>query len=298
MTTFEVTDSVYGIDTELFGPSFTSVYLFDDDEPTLVDSGPAANVDTVVEGLREIGFDPGTLENVVLSHVHADHSGGAGALLEHAPEADVYIHEMTAPHLIDPSGLIESSRQAMGDHFEAIGEQTPVPEDNVVTVPDSGATIDIGTTSLELVYAPGHSPDHFAVYNPERELCFSAECIGSYLEDADQWVPPSTLPNFDPEACERAIDRVEALDPERIVFPHYGVWPGDPEAAFETAREELRRFDDRIRELYDDAGTIDGTRRAVADELIDIAPPYSEAVESFYAALITDGYLKHHGVDV
>ncbi|WP_299237462.1 MBL fold metallo-hydrolase [Natronomonas sp.] len=298
MATFEATEGVYGIDTELFDASFTSVYLFDDVEPTLVDSGAAARVDTVVEGLRELGVPPEDLENIVLSHVHTDHAGGAGGLLEHAPDADVYIHEMTAPHLADPAELIASSRRAMGEHFEGMGEQRPVPEENITAVPESGTTIDIGTNSLELVPAPGHSPDHFAVYNPERELCFAAEALGGYLPAAEQWVPPSTLPNFDPDVCEASIDRIEALDPELIVFPHYGVWPETPEAAVETARTELRRFDERIREAYDATGSPEATRRVVAEELLDISPPYGDAVGSFYVALVTDGYLKHHGVDL
>ncbi len=298
MTTFRVTDGVYGIDTGLFGGSFTSVYCFDDEEPTLVDSGTEATVETVVDGLNEIGVPPGELENIVLSHVHVDHAGGAGSLLEYAPDADVYIHEMTAPHLADPSGLIESSRRAMGEHFDAMGEQKPVPEDNIVTVSDEGTTVDIGEHSLELVYAPGHSPDHFAVWNPERGLCFTAECLGSYLEAADRWVPPSTLPSFDVEASATAIDRVEALDPDRIVFPHFGVWPKAPEAAFETARAELRRFDDRIMEFYESTGSVAETRKAVGEELLDIAPPYEEQVASFYAEIITDGYLKYNGIDV
>jgi glyoxylase-like metal-dependent hydrolase (beta-lactamase superfamily II) len=298
METFEVTEDVYGIDTGQFGGSFISVYLFDDAEPTLVDSGTEASADTVADRMDDIGVPPEDLENIVLSHVHADHSGGAGSLLEYAPDADVYIHEMTAPHLADPAGLIESSREAMGEHFEAMGEQRPVPETNIVPVSDEGTTIDIGTNSLELVYAPGHSPDHFAVWNPERRLCFAAECLGAYLEDADQWIPPSTLPNFDVEASETAIDRVEALDPDRIVFPHFGVWPKEPDLAFETARKELHRFGDRISELYEATGSIEETHRAVADELIDIAPPYDERIESFYSGLITDGYLKYQGVDI
>lgn len=298
MSTFEVTEGVYGIDTGLFGGSFTAVYLFDDDEPTLVDSGTAATVDTVVDGLETVGVAPEELENIVLSHVHVDHSAGAGSLLEYAPDADVYIHEMTAPHLIDPTALIESSKRAMGEHFESMGEQLPVPKSNLVPVPDEGATIDIGSNSLELVYAPGHSPDHFAVWNPERRLCFAAECLGGYLADADRWTPPSTLPSFDVEDSEVAIDRLEALDPDTIVFPHFGVWPDTPAEAFETARRELRSFDEQVRAFYASTGSVEATHRAVAEKLLDIAPPYDERVESFYAEILTDGYLKYHGIDV
>jgi glyoxylase-like metal-dependent hydrolase (beta-lactamase superfamily II) len=293
--TFEVTQDVYGIDIGVFDEGTTAVYLFDDDEATLVDGGTAASAGAIMNALERRGVAPENLDNLVLSHVHADHSGAAGALVETAPDLDVYIHEMTAPHLIDPANLIESSKQAMGEHFAVLGEQDPVPEDNVVSVPDSGTTINIGDNTLELIHGPGHSPDHFAVWNPERRLLFAAECLGIYFDRADRWLPPSTLPNFDPDVLADTIDRLAELDPDTIVFPHFGVWPRDPAEAFETARTELRRFDDRIPELHESTGSREETKRAVAAELVDLSPPYDDRVESFYASLVTDGFLKHHG---
>jgi len=294
MSTFEVTDGVYGIDVGLFDTGVASVYLFDDVEPTLVDAGAAACAGAITEGIAECGLEPADLSNVVLSHVHADHSGAASALVEAAPEADVYIHEMTAPHLTDPAGLVESSRQAMGEHFESIGEQGPVPEENVTGVPDAGTTVDTGEYSLELIHAPGHSPDHFAVHNPERELLFAAECLGIYLRRADRWFPPGTLPNFDVAAIREAIDRLRDIEPAEILFPHFGVWPEAPAAAFETAERELARFDERIPELHEETGSAEATKRTVAEELLDLSPPYDPTVEGFYASLVTDGFLKYH----
>ena len=294
MSPFEVTDGVYGIDVELFDSAVASVYLFDGDEPTLVDAGAAASADVIEDGLEACGVAPSDLSNLVCSHVHVDHTGAASDLVDAAPELDVYIHESTAPHLIDPSGLVESSRRAMGEHFEPMGEQGPVPEENVVGVPDEGTTIDIGADSLELIHAPGHSLDHFAVWNPERDLLFAAECLGIYLPAADRWFPPSTLPNFDVELIADAIDRLEALEPDRIVFPHFGEWPDDPDEAFETARTELRRYDERILDLYAETGSLEETKRAVGDELLDLSPPYDPDVESFFASLVTEGYLTYH----
>lgn len=297
MSTFEVTDGVYGIDVGLFDEGVVSVYLFDDEEPALVDAGAATSVDAIIEGMVECGVDPGDLEHLVLSHVHVDHSGGASALIEAAPDLDVYIHEMTAPHLIDPAALVESSKRAMGEYFELLGEQGPVPESNVVSVPDEGATVDLGAGSLELIHAPGHSPDHFAVWNPERRLLFAAECLGVYLERADAWFPPGTLPNFDPVLLLEAVERLREFDPELVLLPHFGVWPDEPEVAFETAVTELRRFDERVLELHAESASVEETKRAVARELLDISPPYDPIVESFYASLVTDGYLRHHGIE-
>jgi len=295
MSTFQVADGVFGIDVELFGPGGTAVYLFDGAEPALVDAGTAASADTIREGLESCGVAPADLEHLLLSHVHADHSGAAGALVETNPDLSVYIHERTAPHLADPTALVESSKQAMGEHFEAMGAQRPVPEANIVPVGEDGRTVAAGETSLEMVYAPGHSPDHFAVWNPDRELLFAAECLGMYLERADEWFPPATLPNFEVAGVEAAIDRLRDLDPETVVFPHFGVWPDDPAAAFETATRELRRYDERIGALYEETGSVEETEAAVAERLLDISPPYDPALESFYATMLARGYLADQG---
>jgi glyoxylase-like metal-dependent hydrolase (beta-lactamase superfamily II) len=294
---FDVTDGVFGIDAELFGPGFASVYLFDDEEPTLLDTGAAACAETIIDGLFECGCPPDELEHIVCSHVHTDHTGSVSALLEKAPNANVYIHELTAPHLTDPTRLIESSRRAMGEHFDDVGEQGPVSEENVVTVPDDGMTLDIGSNSLEFVHAPGHSPDHCAVWNPERRLLFAAECLGNHFDRVDRWFPPASVPNFDVETTERTIDRLRGLDPDRIILPHFGVVE-EPTTAFERSMRALHRFDRRILELYETAGSLDATIEAVADELVDISPPYTTQIEAFQAELATKGYLNYHGVEI
>ena len=297
MDTFEVADGVYGIDFELFDAGVGAVYLLDDDEPTLVDAGTAAGVDAIVDGMAEWGVEPADLSHLVCSHVHVDHSGGASALVEANPDVEVYIHESTVDHLVDPGALVASSRRAMGDLVELMGEHGPVPRENVTAVPDAGATLELGSNTLELLHAPGHSPDHLAAWNPERGLLLASECLGYHFQRADRWVPPATLPNFDVDLVDEAIDRLAELDPDRIAFPHFGVWPDDPEVAFETAARELHRFDERILELYDQHGSLQETAAVVGEELLDLAPPYDDSVERFYRELLTAGFLRHHGIE-
>jgi glyoxylase-like metal-dependent hydrolase (beta-lactamase superfamily II) len=292
--TFRVADGVHGVEVGLFDEEFASVYLFDDEEPTLVDAGSASGADAILDGIEACGVDPADLEHVVCSHVHVDHSGAAADLVA-ASGADVLIHESTARHLADPGGLVASSRQAMGEYFDGVGEQGPVPEDRLFPVGDEGTTLDIGVNTLELRHHPGHSPDHFAVYNPERDLLFAAECLGMYLPKADRWLPPATLPNFDVELVDAAIEALRELDPETVVFPHFGVSPLVGDALFDRAAEMLHRFDERILAIHEEADSLEATQATVADELLDCSPPYDPAVEAFFSRLMTDGYLRHHG---
>jgi hypothetical protein len=114
---------------------------------------------------------------------------------------------------------------------------------------------------------------------------------------ADRWLPAATLPNFSVEQTEEAIATLRELDPDTIVFPHFGVWPREPEAAFETAESELARFDEWVFERYEETGSVEATKRAVADELIDLSPPYDPAVEAFFANLLTRGFLRDRGIE-
>lgn len=294
MQTFEVATDVYGINLELYGSDVISVYLFDDEEPTLIDTGAAATTDDLLYGLRKCGVYPSEIENIVLSHIHVDHSGGAYQIAKKNKDIDIYIHEMTALHLSNPSDLIKNSQRAMGEHFQQMGKQKGVPASQITTVFDGGDTIDIGKNSLELIYAPGHSPDHMAVWNPEQGILFAAECLGLYFEEANRWLPPSSVPNFNPDMLEETIVKLQRFDSNKIVFPHKGTWPNDPERAFSLANKKLTDFGRRVLEIHNKTQSVSKTKEIVADELIRLSSVYNDGVESFYTDLIVNGYLKYH----
>src|SRR5215472_15514419 len=75
----------------------------------LVDVGSGASVEQVLSGVRAAGFDPEDIAHLVLTHVHLDHAGAAGALVRRIRGAQVYVHRLGAPHLVDPSRLIGSA---------------------------------------------------------------------------------------------------------------------------------------------------------------------------------------------
>lgn len=294
--TFEVAEGVYGIDIELWDTEVLAAYLFDGEEATLIETGTAAGLNTLVEGLIDLGVHPSDLTNAVISHIHIDHSGGAAGLVDRNPDLNVYIHESSAAHLVDPNRLAESSKRVMGEHFWSMGAPHSLPESNLVRVPDAGITIDTSTRSLEVVHVPGHSPDHLAVLDGESNILFANESIGSYFPKSDFWLPPATLPNFDIDAVEASIETLRSLAPEKVVFSHFGSWDGTPEVAFDTAETRLEAFDERILELYERYGDVDETIDAVREDLLQFDPNYDPSVESFYAPLVTHGYLRHHGL--
>jgi len=290
----EVVDDVWCIDGEMMDKGVLSVYLVADNDPTLIDAGTAKSFDTIQSGISELGMDVNDIENIVVSHVHVDHSGSVGDLLAVAPDTTVYIHESTAPHLADPERLIESSGRGLGEYFHSMGEQASVSEKRITPIPAEGMSLDIGDRTLDIEPVPGHSPDHVVMYMPESAVLFAGEAIGYYFERSDTWLPPATIPNFDVEQVTDAIETLQSLNPQHIELAHFGEWEGTSKKAFSLAEKRLAFFDERITTLFKQHEDVAATEQAVADELLDLTPAYNPMVEGLYARLLTQGYLLYY----
>lgn len=291
---FDVTEDVYAIDLQMFDREVLAAYIVDGPEPILVETGYARGVETLQSGIRKSGIELEELTHAIISHVHLDHSGGAAALIEDAPDLRVYIHETTADFLHNPEKLIKSTKQAMGRHFEEFGSPEPLPTENLMRVDNDGLSLSAGGRTLELVHTPGHSPDHLAVWDPASGTLFVNEAIGSYYPRGDTWLPPATLPRFNITDVEKSIDRLREFDAERIALSHFGIRE-DVDVAFDIAAERLALFDERIPELYNEHDNdLEATERAVQSELVDLEP-YHDNIRTFETRFQTHGFLRYHG---
>lgn len=294
MDTFSVAPDVSGIELAFEGTIVA--YVVDDEQPTVIETGVAAAAETLLDGLRAVGVDPASVEHVVPSHAHLDHSGGAQALVDAAPNATVYLHESMTEWLTDPDRfdhLVESSREALAEAFPEVGApEGPLPAERVQAVPDSGTEIDAGERTLEIVHTPGHSPDHVSVWDSDAGLLFANEALGRYYPAVDTWVPTTTLPKFDFDQVAASMERLEAYDVETLVLSHVGVRP-DADRAFERARERLATFRERVPELYaaNDEDLV-ATREAVGDELVGLRPEYSAREHETQSRMATDCVLN------
>lgn len=292
MNTFAVAGDVYGIDLEMFDSEVLSAFLIDAPETTLIETGYANGVDELVSAIESLGVDPGELRHAIVSHVHIDHSGGATGLARVAPDLSVYLHESTAGLLRDPDQLNASSERAMGEHFAEFGGADPLPDEHLEPVAD-GDIIAIGDRELEVIHAPGHSPDHVAVWDPSAGRLFANEGIGSYYPRVDRWFPPATLPRFDVAAVEATIERLSALEPSEVALSHFGVAP-DAEQALAAAEAVLHDFDERIPALYRELGDVDAVVETVRRELVDLDDDYADAIADFESAFQAKGFLHYH----
>jgi glyoxylase-like metal-dependent hydrolase (beta-lactamase superfamily II) len=225
-TAGESTD-VYYVDTGTYGTAnYGTVYILDTDRPALVDTGIGKHYDLVLEAMADLGIDPGDLESIVPTHVHLDHAGGAGYLAEACPDADVYVHEVGARHLVDPSALWAGTKAAVGDLIEHYVEPKPVPEARVVELA-GGDGVDVGDRVLDVHHVPGHAPHQMALYDPVSDGIFTADAAGSYAPGLDAPYPETPPPSFDKEQCLADVSTLRDLDPAALYFGHFGDRPAD-----------------------------------------------------------------------
>lgn len=244
---------VYYVDTGVYGTAeYGAVYILDTDQPALVDAGIGTNHELVLDAMAEVGIDPGDFERIVPTHVHLDHAGGAGHLAAECPNAGVYVHEIGAPHLVDPERLWQGTKAAVGDLIDHYVEPLPVPEERVVELSD-GDEIDLGDRTLSVHHVPGHAPHQVALYDPVSDGVFTADVAGSYAAGLDAPYPETPPPTFDLEQCLADVDLLADLDPSALYLGHFGDWEtGDLLGEYTDALEEWVADVERARGRFDD----------------------------------------------
>lgn len=219
--TGECTD-IYYIDTGMYDTNeYGSVYIIDAERPAIVDSGIGTHHDRILSGLSEVGISLEDLEVIALTHVHLDHAGGAGHIAKECPNATVYIHESGASHLIDPTRLVEGTKQAVQDQWQYYIDPEPVSEDRVKSLTD-GDEIDLGTKTLVAHHAPGHAPHQVVFESPTDSAVFTADAAGIYVPRLDRVIQTSPPPRFDFEGVIEDVEMIEELSPSTLLYGHFG----------------------------------------------------------------------------
>lgn len=267
----KATDIGHGItrlDAEYIAPGIAALYLLQQgDQVAVVETGTAKSVPAVIDELERRGLDADSVAYVIPTHVHLDHAGGAGELMHRCPNAMLVVHPFGARHMIDPSKLAAGTIAVYGeDKFhQYYGELKPVPAERVIEAPDN-FELDFNGRVLRFLDTPGHARHHFCVYDETSRGIFSGDTFGlSYprLEtEQGRFIFPTTTPvQFDPEAMHQSIDRLLALQPERIYLTHFG--PIEPTAEIikqlkqgiddfvDIARAEIDSGDQRVQQIAD-----------------------------------------------
>ena len=159
-----------------------SLLLTGEGPTAIIETGPTTCIENLMRGLEDRGVSPEDVEKVLLTHVHLDHAGASGNLVELLPNAVFYVHEVGYPHLVDPSTLVKSATRIYGEESmeEMWGEVRAVPEDRLVKL-ESGEEIEAAGGVLSAHYTPGHAYHHLAYLEPESGALFAGDVAGVRL---------------------------------------------------------------------------------------------------------------------
>jgi glyoxylase-like metal-dependent hydrolase (beta-lactamase superfamily II) len=220
---------VYLIDTLYHRPGLAASHLVvDDGRAAFVDTGAAPAAPRLLAALDELGIAREQVDYLFLTHVHLDHAGGAGQLMQALPNARAVLHPRGAPHMIEPSKLIAGAIQVYGeDDFKRLyDELVPIPAERVIVTED-GTRIPLGSRTFEFIDAPGHAKHHHCPIDLDHREVYSGDNFGICYREFDTAAGPFMLPTttpvqFDPDAFHATIDRLMSYQPTRVYQTHFG----------------------------------------------------------------------------
>jgi len=217
------------IDSGFVREHMTACYLMEaGPENAFIEVGANSSTPRLMKVLENRGLKPESVTYVIVTHVHLDHAGGVGSLMQLLPNATLLVHPYGARHMIDPSRLEAGARAVYGDALfdKMYGELIPVAKDRVRVMED-GDEVSLGTRKLKFIDTPGHARHHFCVYDSQTNGWFTGDTFGlSYREFDTQngaFVLPTTTPvQFDPVALKASVNKLVANDPDCMYLTHYG----------------------------------------------------------------------------
>lgn len=226
--TTSVGDGITAIDTDHMRPLFDASHLIQEGaRAAFVDTGANSSVPLLLATLARNDVDSGDVDYVFLTHVHLDHAGGAGLLMQALPNAKAVLHPRGAPHMIDPTKLIRGAEAVYGEKKFAAeyGDIVPIPEDRVIVVNDR-EELSLNGRLMQCIYTEGHARHHYVLNDPQSRGVFTGDSFGLSYRELDtakgEFIYPTTTPiHFDPPEAHIAIDRIMGLEPEQLFLTHY-----------------------------------------------------------------------------
>lgn len=225
----------------------------------LVDPGPQTSLEHLTADLAGRGIALTDVTDLLVTHIHLDHSGAAGHLVHANPGMTVHVHESGAPHMIDPTRLLASASRLYGDDMARLwGDIRPVPAANIHVL-RGGERIVAGGRELRVAYTPGHAKHHVSYLDEASGVAFVGDTFGIRRPPSTYVMPPSPPPDIDLTAWRESVERVLAWNPSAVFLTHFG--------AYDNAREHgeqlLARLDEwaaRARTLLADPSLTDAER--------------------------------------
>jgi glyoxylase-like metal-dependent hydrolase (beta-lactamase superfamily II) len=299
-------DGITAIDTEYQRPLQDASHLIiEGGRAAFVDTGVNDSVPLLLNALGQQGLDPGDVDYVFVTHVHLDHAGGAGTLLQALPNARCVCDPRAARHMIDPTRLVAGTEAVYGKEKtrEMYGVIQPIDEERV-DIGDDERWFDLNGRPLQTLHTEGHAKHHYVLNDPRSKGVFTGDCFGvSYREfdtAAGEVVFPTTTPvQFDPVEAHKAVDKIIGLGPEYVYLTHYSR-VGNPDRLAQQMHDGIDAYVALAREHEED----DDRLAVLQARLLDYFTMriqengYAGSEESIVATMSMDARLNAQGLEV
>ncbi|QFU75290.1 MBL fold metallo-hydrolase [Halioglobus maricola] len=266
----ELGDGISSIDALYLRPGLVSFYLLEHNgECAVIDTGTVHSVPILESHLAARGIAAEQVRYIIPTHVHLDHAGGAGAMMQRFPDATLLVHPQGARHLIDPAKLIAGSIAVYGEELfaELYGDVIPVSAERVIAVED-GQSFSVGGRPLLFRHTPGHADHHFCVWDEQTRGWFAGDmfgiCYREFRLPGGNFCMLSTTPTqFRPDAMRDSLRLLGAAQPKRIFLNHYG--------GIDYSDAQLATLLDQVDGYVDIAARCEGDATAMEEAIMDFS---------------------------
>ena len=232
--------------------------LHGSDGLTIIDPGPASTLASLKRHLASIGASVADVSALFITHIHLDHAGASGTLLRENPRIKVYVHEVGAPHMVDPSRLLASAGRLYGDDMQRLwGDVLPVPGASLIAL-KGGERLQGGGRTWDVAYTPGHASHHVSYFSADSGIAFVGDTAGVQVIPGGFVLPPTPPPDIDVPAWSRSLDLIEQWRPDTLFLTHFGP-SGQAGAHLAELRDHLQLVERLARQVI--AATSDDAAR-------------------------------------
>lgn len=221
-------NGIYAFDAGYVRPLLAAIHLIvENGRAAIVDTGNNESLGAVERALAALDLAPECVDYVILTHIHLDHAGGAGAMMRAFPSARLVVHPRGARHMADPAKLVAGATAVYGaaEVRRLYGEVLPIDAARIVEATHE-LRLDLAGRELLCLDTPGHARHHICIVDRKSGGIFTGDTFGlSYREldtDGRQFIFPTTTPvQFDPQAMHASLDLLMSYRPTAMYLTHY-----------------------------------------------------------------------------
>jgi glyoxylase-like metal-dependent hydrolase (beta-lactamase superfamily II) len=226
----------------------------------LIDPGPSTALHTLTSELERKGIRFADVRQLLLTHIHLDHAGATGSILEKHPHIEVFVHSRGAPHMVDPSKLLSSAGRLYAQDMDRLwGDVKPVPAGRLRAL-DGGETLAVAGREITVAYTPGHASHHVSYLDVASRIAFVGDTAGIRRGSGSYVMPPTPPPDIDLEAWRASEAKILAWDPDTLFLTHFGPYHGARQH-LQAMFENMASWSRLVRRLLGDAALNDEERQ-------------------------------------